>query len=112
MAAGNFLQYLADQEEATGAVPDDQNIVIERVMDELGDWRVCVLSPFGGRIHAPWAMVVTAKVRQQLAIEVESMWSDDGFIIRFPDTDAPPSTELIVPDPDEIEQLRYSDAVQ
>jgi ATP-dependent Lhr-like helicase len=105
MAAGNFLQYLADQQEATGAVPDDQTIVIERVMDELGDWRVCVLSPFGGRIHAPWAMVVAAKVRQQLAIEVETMWSDDGFIIRFPETDNPPSTELIIPEPDEIEQL-------
>jgi ATP-dependent helicase Lhr and Lhr-like helicase len=105
MAAQNFLQYLADQQEATGAVPDDQTIVIERVMDELGDWRVCVLSPFGGRIHAPWAMVVAAKVRQQLAIEVETMWSDDGFIIRFPETDNPPSTELIIPEPDEIEQL-------
>ncbi len=105
MAAENFLQYLADQQEATGAVPDDQTLVIERVMDELGDWRVCVLSPFGGRIHAPWAMVVAAKVRQQLAIEVETMWSDDGFIVRFPETDQPPSTDLIIPDPDEIEQL-------
>ncbi|HYC59738.1 MAG TPA: DEAD/DEAH box helicase [Thermoanaerobaculia bacterium] len=105
VAAENFIQYLADQEEATGAVPDDQNIVIERVMDELGDWRVCVLSPFGGKIHAPWAMVVAAKVRQQLAIDVESMWSDDGFIVRFPETDQPPSTDLIIPDPDEIEQL-------
>jgi ATP-dependent Lhr-like helicase len=105
LAANNFMQYLADQEEATGAVPDDQTIVIERVTDELGDWRVCVLSPFGGKIHAPWAMVVAAKVRQQLAIEVESMWSDDGFIIRFPETEHPPSSELIIPDPDEIEGL-------
>jgi ATP-dependent Lhr-like helicase len=105
VAAENFLQYLSDQEEATNAVPDDQTIVIERVMDELGDWRVCVLSPLGGRIHAPWAMVVAAKVRQQLALDVESMWSDDGFIVRFPETDQPPSTELIIPDPDEIEQL-------
>jgi ATP-dependent Lhr-like helicase len=105
LAAENFLQYLADQEEATNAVPDDQTIVIERVMDELGDWRVCVLSPLGGRIHAPWAMVVAAKVRQQLALDVESMWSDDGFIVRFPETDQPPSTELIIPDPDEVEQL-------
>jgi ATP-dependent Lhr-like helicase len=104
-AAENFLQYLADQEEATGAVPDDQTIVIERVMDELGDWRVCVLTPFGGKIHAPWAMVVAAKVRQQLAIDVESMWSDDGFIVRFPETEHPPSSELIIPDPDEVEQL-------
>jgi ATP-dependent Lhr-like helicase len=105
LAAENFLQYLSDQEDATGAVPDDQTIVIERVMDELGDWRVCVLSPFGGKIHAPWAMVVAAKVRQQLALDVESMWSDDGFIVRFPETDQPPPVELIIPDPDEVEQL-------
>ncbi|MFP5247063.1 MAG: DEAD/DEAH box helicase, partial [Thermoanaerobaculia bacterium] len=105
LAAENFLQYLADQEEATGAVPDDRTIVVERVVDELGDWRVCVLSPFGGRVHAPWAMAVTAKVRNELAIDVESMWSDDGFIIRFPETDRPPSVDLVIPDPDEVEQL-------
>ncbi|MBV8516865.1 MAG: DEAD/DEAH box helicase [Acidobacteria bacterium] len=105
MAAENFLQYLDDQQEATGAVPDDRTIVIERVTDELGDWRVCVLSPFGGKIHAPWAMAVTAKVRNELAIDVETMWSDDGFIVRFPETDAPPAAELVLPDPDEVEQL-------
>src|SRR5581483_10657182 len=104
-AADNFLQYLGDQEEATGAVPDDRTIVVERVLDELGDWRVCVLSPLGGRIHAPWAMAVTAKVRNELAIDVETMWSDDGFIVRFPETDLPPAAELVIPDPDEVEQL-------
>ena len=104
-AAKNFLQYLDDQHAATGAVPDDRTIVIERVLDDLGDWRVCVLTPFGGRIHAPWAMAVTAKVRNELQIDVETMWSDDGFIVRFPDTDAPPRAELVIPDADEVEQL-------
>jgi ATP-dependent Lhr-like helicase len=104
-AAENFLQYLADQEEATHAVPDDRTIVVERVVDELGDWRVCVLTPFGGKVHAPWAMAVTAKVRNELAIDVESMWSDDGFIIRFPETEHPPSADLVLPDPDEVEGL-------
>ncbi len=105
LAAKNFIQYLDDQHAATGAVPDDRTIVIERVLDDLGDWRVCVLTPFGGRIHAPWAMAVTAKVRNELQIDVETMWSDDGFIVRFPDTDAPPRAELLIPDADEIEQL-------
>jgi ATP-dependent Lhr-like helicase len=105
LAADNLLQYLDDQHEATGAVPDDQTIVVERVVDELGDWRVCVLTPFGGRIHAPWAMAATAKIRNELAIDVETMWSDDGFIIRFPETDVPPRAELVIPDPDEVEQL-------
>ncbi|HEX8151719.1 MAG TPA: helicase-related protein, partial [Thermoanaerobaculia bacterium] len=104
-AAENFMRYLDDQVEATGVVPDDRTVVVERVVDELGDWRVCVLSPFGGKIHAPWAMAVTAKVRNELAIDVETMWSDDGFIVRFPETDTPPPAELVVPDADEIEQL-------
>ncbi|HEV2719155.1 MAG TPA: DEAD/DEAH box helicase, partial [Thermoanaerobaculia bacterium] len=104
-AAKNFLQYLDDQAEATGAVPDDRTIVVERVLDDLGDWRVCVLTPFGGRIHAPWAMAVTAKVRNEMAIDVETMWSDDGFIVRFPETDAPPSAGMVVPDADEVEAL-------
>jgi ATP-dependent Lhr-like helicase len=105
LAAENLLQYLNDQHEATGAVPDDQTIVVERVVDELGDWRLCVLTPFGGRIHAPWAMAVTAKIRNELAIDVETMWSDDGFIIRFPETELPPRAELAIPDPEEVEQL-------
>ena len=105
MAARNFLQYLDDQHAATGAVPDDRTLVIERVVDDLGDWRVCVLTPFGGKIHAPWAMAVTAKVRRELAIDVETMWSDDGFIVRFPETDLPPRAELVMPDVEEVEEL-------
>src|SRR5204862_2293074 len=104
-AANSFLQYLDEQHGGTGAVPDDRTIVVERVLDDLGDWRVCVLTPFGGRIHAPWAMAVTAKVRNEMAIDVETMWSDDGFIVRFPETDNPPAAELVLPDPDEVEQL-------
>jgi ATP-dependent Lhr-like helicase len=104
-AAQNLLQYLEDQHAATDAVPDDRTIVIERVLDELGDWRVCVLSPFGGKIHAPWAMAVTAKIRNELGIDVETMWSDDGFIVRFPETDAPPPSTLVLPEPDEVESL-------
>ncbi|MFZ2493611.1 MAG: helicase-related protein, partial [Thermoanaerobaculia bacterium] len=105
LAAQNFLQYLDDQHEATGAIPDDRTVVVERVLDELGDWRVCVLTPFGGRIHAPWAMAVAAKVRRELEIDVETMWSDDGFIVRFPETERPPDSSLVTPDPDEVEEL-------
>lgn len=104
-AAENLLQYLDDQHDATGAVPDDRTIVVERVIDGLGDWRVCVLTPFGGKIHAPWAMAAAAKIRERLAIDVEIMWSDDGFIVRFPETDLPPPVELVLPDADQVEQL-------
>ncbi len=105
LAATNLVQYLEDQEEATGAVPDDRTLVIERVRDELGDWRLCLLSPLGGQVLAPWAMAVLARLREQLGIEVETMWADDGFVVRFPETDDPPDPQWLVPDPDELESL-------
>jgi len=92
-AAENLLRFLADQEEATGSVPDDRTVVIERCRDELGDWRVCVLTPFGSRIHIPWAMAVSARIRAAGGPEVETLWGDDGFVLRFPDTDEPPDPD-------------------
>ncbi len=76
--------------------PDDRNIVIERVRDELGDWRVCVLTPFGSRVHAPWAMAATAKLKDSSGYEVETMWSEDGFVLRFPETDEAPAIDPIL----------------
>ncbi|MBP1636972.1 MAG: putative ATP-dependent helicase Lhr, partial [Acidobacteria bacterium] len=104
-AAENLLAYLADQQAATHAVPSDRTVVIERCRDELGDWRVCLLAPFGGQVMAPWAMVAEARARELRGLEVETMWSDDGFVVRFPDTDAPPDPALLVPPPDEAERL-------
>ncbi len=104
-AAENLMRYLADQELATTIVPDDRNIVIERVRDELGDWRVCVLTPFGSRIHAPWAMAATAKIRANGGADVETMWSEDGFVLRFPEADAPPDVETLLMEPAEAAEL-------
>jgi ATP-dependent Lhr-like helicase len=104
-AAENLLQYLRDQMAASRALPDASTIVIERVRDELGDWRVCVLSPRGGRVHAPWAMAVAAKIREETGTDVETLWGDDGFVVRFPDVDQPPDPRLMLPDPDEVQAL-------
>jgi ATP-dependent Lhr-like helicase len=104
-AAENLMQYLADQEAATGHVPDDHTIVIERCRDELGDWRVCVLTPFGSRIHIPWAMAVSARIRAAGGPEVEALWGDDGFVLRFPDTDEPPDSDMILVESAEAMQL-------
>jgi ATP-dependent Lhr-like helicase len=103
-AAENLLAYLREQ-AATGGVPDDRTLVIERSRDELGEWRVCLLSPFGGRIHAPWSMAAGRQIRERAGLALESMWTDDGFVIRFPETDEPPDPGLLVPDPEEVEQL-------
>ena len=105
LAAENLLQYLDDQQRAVDAVPDDRTILIERSADELGDWRISVLSPFGSRVHAPWAMAVTARLRDERGLDAEVMWSDDGFVVRVPEGDRPPDSTLFVPDPDEVEGL-------
>ncbi|GAC1702569.1 MAG: ATP-dependent helicase [Candidatus Acidiferrum sp.] len=104
-AAENLLRYLEDQAMATGRVPSDQDIVIETCRDELGDRRVCVLTPFGSRVHAPWCMAVCAKLRAERGLEVESMWTDDGFVLRIPDSDAEILSEQVLLDPAEFQQL-------
>ena len=68
----------------TGALPTDRTIVLQRFRDELGDWRVCLLSPFGARVHAPWALAIEARLRERLGVEVQPIWSDDGIVVRLP----------------------------
>ena len=104
-AARNLLVFLREQEAATGVVPSDRTIVIERFRDEIGDWRVCILTPFGGRVHAPWAMALAARLRDALGIEVQSIWSDDGIALHLPDADAPPPVSDLLIDPQEVEEL-------
>ena len=98
-AARNLLAFLRDQADATGAVPSDRTVVVERFRDEIGDWRVCILTPFGGRVHAPWAMAITARLRESLGLDAQSIWSDDGIAIHFPDADVPPGAEDLVARP-------------
>src|SRR4051794_32430434 len=104
-AAKNLLTFLHEQADATGAVPSDRTIVVERFRDEIGDWRVCILTPFGGRVHAPWAMAIAARLRESLGVEAQSIWSDDGIALHFPDTDTPPPAEELVIDPADVEGL-------
>lgn len=104
-AAENLLHFLVDQEASTTAVPDDRLVVVERVRDEMGDWRVCVLTPFGSRVHAPWAMAVGVKVRESGGPDVETMYGEDGFVVRFPDADVPPDAELLLPNSREVTDL-------
>ncbi|HEX9579006.1 MAG TPA: DEAD/DEAH box helicase, partial [Myxococcales bacterium] len=122
-AATTLVQYLHDQADATGEVPSDDTIVVERYLDEVGDWRVCVLTPFGARVHAPWSTAVVRMLEERSGSEgrgsastraeaagrsiggVESMWSDDGMVFRLPESDEAPPVELFFPKPDEVEDL-------
>ncbi len=111
-AARNLLTFLQDQQRATGVVPSDRTVVVERFRDEIGDWRVCILTPFGARVHAPWAMAVGARLRDSLGIEVQSIWSDDGIAFHLPDSDAPPATDLLLLSTEELDELVLAEVGQ
>ena len=105
LAARNLLTFLREQEAATGAVPSDRTIVVERFRDEIGDWRVCVLTPFGGRVHAPWALALSARLHESLGLDAQSIWSDDGIALHLPDADAAPAVDELLLDPAGVEEL-------
>ncbi|MEY9848557.1 ATP-dependent Lhr-like helicase [Streptacidiphilus sp. BW17] len=94
-AAGNLLSYLAEQRQATGHLPDDRTIVVERFRDELGDWRIAVHSPFGAQVHAPWALALGQRLAERHGLDAQVMHADDGIVLRLPDADL-----LDFPDPD------------
>ena len=104
-AAANLVRYIHDQSAVTEEVPSDRSIVVECFVDEVGDWRVCVLTPFGARVHAPWAHVVADRLREGGGGEVDVMWSDDGMVFRLLESERPPELDLFFPAADEIEEL-------
>ena len=106
LAAGNLLRYLSDQREATGSVPDDRTLIVERFRDELGDWRVVLHSPYGARVHGPWALAIAARLRERYGgMDVQAVHTDDGIIVRVPDADEPPPTGIALIDPEEISDI-------
>jgi ATP-dependent Lhr-like helicase len=104
-AAANLIEFLREQQQATRVIPSDRAIVVERFRDEIGDWRLCVLSPFGGRVHAAWALALSARIRDELDLESDAIHSDDGIIVHLPDADEPPGADLVMLEPDELEDL-------
>ncbi|NYG38512.1 ATP-dependent helicase [Janibacter alkaliphilus] len=116
-AADNLLGYLGEQREATGHLPDDRTIVVERFRDEIGDWRVALHSPFGAQVHAPWALAISARMRERLGVDVQAMHGDDGIVLRLPDVEldggdgpgqgarAEEILDLITLDPSDVETL-------
>jgi ATP-dependent Lhr-like helicase len=112
LAADNVVAYLDEQAEATGVVPDDRTLVVERFRDEIGDWRVCIHSPFGARVHAPWATVLRARLEDHFGdaagdvaygSPVEVLWSDDGIVVRLPESAEDLPQELLFPEPEEVD---------
>jgi ATP-dependent helicase Lhr and Lhr-like helicase len=104
-AADNLLRYLEEQKLASERIPSDRDILLETCHDELGDRRVCVLTPFGSRVHAPLCMAATARMREEYGVDVESMWTDDGFVLRLPENDQQVSIDDLLPPANELRPL-------
>jgi ATP-dependent Lhr-like helicase len=105
-AIGNLLRFVEEQKSATGAVPTDTTLLVERFRDELGDWRIVLHSPYGTPVHAPWALAISARIRERLGVEGSAMAGDDGIVVRLPETDAePPGAELFLFEREELEEL-------
>jgi len=105
LAVKNLLTYLDDQAAATGAVPDDRTVVVERFRDEVGDWRVCLHTPFGGRVHAPLALALEAHLQEKLGVDARALWTDDGIAMHLPEVESPPSLDELILDPEEVQSL-------
>ncbi len=103
-AAENLLTYLAEQREATGTLPDDRTVLVERFRDELGDWRLAIHSPFGAQVNQPWALALSARLRETHGVDVQSMHSDDGIVLRLPETESAPDGSVAVFAADEVER--------
>ncbi|MCL2541288.1 MAG: ATP-dependent helicase [Nocardioidaceae bacterium] len=105
-AAANLVAYLREQADATRQLPSDTNLVVERFRDELGDWRLVLHSPYGQAVHGPWALAINARLQERHGVDGQALAADDGIVIRIPDTDAPPpGAELVVFEPDEVEEV-------
>ncbi|MGP4055305.1 ATP-dependent helicase [Mycobacterium sp. 4D054] len=105
-ATDNLWQLISEQREATSAVPSDTTLVVERFRDELGDWRIILHSPYGLRVHGPLALAVGKRLYERYGIDEKPTASDDGIIVRLPDTDdTAPGADIFVFEPDEIEPL-------
>ncbi len=105
LAIKNLLQYLDDQAAATGSIPDDRTLVVERFRDEVGDWRVCLHTPFGGRVHAPLALALEAHLQKTLGVDARALWTDDGIALHLPEVESPPPLDDLILDPDEVQEL-------
>jgi len=105
-AADNLIGYIREQADATRLVPHDRQLVVERFRDDLGDWRLVLHSPYGMAVHAPWSLGINARLRERFGVDGQAVASDDGIVVRVPDTDEePPDASLVVFDPDELSEI-------
>lgn len=105
-ARSNLLALLREQYRATGALPTDEILVLERYEDESGSWRIIVHSTLGRCVHEPWAMAIRERVHQLLGVRPQAIVADDGIVLQIPPVEGGlPGAGLITFDAAEISSL-------
>ncbi|MGX4761815.1 Lhr family ATP-dependent helicase [Corynebacterium minutissimum] len=104
-ARRNIAAYLQEQNEATGLIPDEKTLLLERFTDELGDWRVLLHTPFGRPVNAAWALAVGQRVAERTGMDAQAVAGDDGIVLRLPQGEADPDAALFLFDADEIADI-------
>ncbi len=88
-AARSLQHHITRQQLAAGCVPSDRTLLVEASRDQLGDWQVLLLSPFGQRLHLALRFALEARLKQRLGYSPQCLHHDDGILIRLTDTDEP-----------------------
>src|SRR5699024_11226851 len=88
---------------ATGLPPAPDQLIVERFLDELGDWRVVLHCALGQRLTGPWALAVGARVEERYGLDGQVMAADDGIVLRIPHGEEPPGADLFVFSPEELD---------
>ncbi|MGV0404675.1 ATP-dependent helicase [Corynebacterium marquesiae] len=104
-ARSNIVAYLQEQNEATGVIPDEKTLVLERFRDELGDWRVVLHTPFGRPVNSAWALAVGARVGERTGMDPQAVAGDDGIVLRLPEAESEPDGAIFAFDADEIADI-------
>ncbi len=91
----NIISYVQSQVESVGTISSDKTIVVEIFADAVGEPRMVVQSPFGGKVNGPWGVALGSALREQTSIDVEVQSNDDGIMIRFPGSETLPATDVV-----------------
>ncbi len=94
-SARNLVAHVQRQLDAVGVMSSDRSIVVESFQDAVGEPRLVIHSPFGGRVNGAWALALTSAIRERTGVEPETQSNDDGILFRFAEMHAEPPVDLV-----------------
>jgi ATP-dependent helicase Lhr and Lhr-like helicase len=80
-AAVMIVDYLAAGRAALGAMPTQQQLVLERFFDDTGGMQLVVHSPYGGRINRGLGLALRKKFCTTFDFELQAAATDDAIVL-------------------------------